>query len=183
MNRYLFGVLLTAISSAALADSFATCLLDKLPGVRNNQATWATLRHCQTEHPGGWGSVEQGEGRGLFADYDSGDECTLDMAKETADGQAGFLIAKSCRLLYDEPLRGFDPSTAVLEDQPKGDLLDEFNIKPPPPKPPAQPQSAPLTSEMVDVLLGNPPAQSACEIKPVMTNDDYRACGITPPGQ
>lgn len=101
MNRYLLGALLTAISSAALADSFATCLLDKLPEVRNQQATLAALRLCQTEHPGGWDSVEQGEGRGLFADYDSGDECTLELARETADRQAGFLIGRSCRLLYD----------------------------------------------------------------------------------
>lgn len=49
--------------------------------------------------------------------------------------------------------------------------------------------SAPMTSEMVDAVLGNTSpriggsAPSGCEIKPVMSSDDYRACGITPPGQ
>lgn len=177
------ALIFQAATPAVFAGNFAECLLDKLPGVRSNQATTASLRICLDQHPGGWNSVEQGAGRGAFADYDSGDECTLELAKETTDRQAGFLIAKSCKLLYDKPAFKFDASTAVIEEQPKGDLLDEFNIKPSPPTSPAQPQSAPLTSEMEDALLGNPPSQQACEIKSVMTNDDYHACGITPPGK
>lgn len=177
---------LFAVMPAAFAENFATCLLDKLPGVRNDQATTAAWNLCRGQHPGTFGSVEQGSGLGIFADYDSGDECALDLAKETSDRRAGFLIARSCRLLYDEPAFEFDSSGAVLEEQPKGDLYDEYSIKPtppPPPPPPAQPQSAPLTPEMVDALLGNPPSQPSCEIKPVMTDDEYRACGIAPPGQ
>lgn len=103
MKRYLYGLLLASACATAQAGNFATCLLDKLPGVRSNQATRASLRICLDQYPGGWNSVEQGSGRGMFADYDSGDACTLELAKETTDRQAGFLIAKSCKLLYDEP--------------------------------------------------------------------------------
>lgn len=176
-------LILLAATPVAYAGNFAECLLDKLPGVRGNQATTASLRICLAQHPGAWSSVEQGMGRGVFADYDSGDECTLELAKETTDRQAGYLIAMSCRLLYDEHAHRFNTSTAVIGNQPKRSLFEEFNIKPPPPTSPAPPPSAPLTSEMVDVLLGNPSAQQVCEIKQVMTDDDYRACGITPPGK
>lgn len=50
-----------------------------------------------------------------------------------------------------------------------------------------QQSAAPITSEMADAILGSRPAHSSsnshaiCEFKQVMTNDDYKACGITPP--
>lgn len=193
----ILSLILLAATPVAYAGNFAECLLDKLPGVRSNQATTASLRICLDQHPGGWSSVEQGAGRGAFADYDSGDECTLELAKETTDRQAGFLIAKSCKQLYDKPTfipysgeviteqsqidKFLDSSTAVPAEKPKGVLPDEFHTRHSPP--PTQPSSTPLTSEMADVLLGNPSSQQACEIKPVMTDADYRACNITPPGQ
>lgn len=102
--RLLLGFALLSAMPAAFAGNFAECLLDKLPGVRSNQATTASLRICINQFPGRFESVEQGAGRGFFAEYSSGDECTLELAKEVMDQQAGFLIAKSCRRLYDEPI-------------------------------------------------------------------------------
>lgn len=65
------------------AENYATCLLDKLPGVQNHGASVSAVRVCQSKYPGGLANVEQGAGRGLFASYDSGDECTYDKAKDT----------------------------------------------------------------------------------------------------
>lgn len=44
-------------------------------------------------------------------------------------------------------------------------------------------QPAPLNSEAVDVILGNAPIQTECQFKAIMTSEDYRACGLTPPGR
>jgi hypothetical protein len=46
-------------------------------------------------------------------------------------------------------------------------------------------RSTPITSEIADVILGRVPVntQPDCVIKQTMTNADYRACGINPPGQ
>lgn len=106
------ALIFLAATPAAFAGNFAECLLDKLPGVRSNQATTASLRLCLSQYPGKFESVPQGVGRGLFAKYSSGDECTVELAKEVTDRQAGVLIAKSCRRLYDEPAP-FNPSSAV----------------------------------------------------------------------
>lgn len=142
MNRYLYGIILVAACGTAQAGNYATCLLEKLPGVRNQQAAVAALRLCGAEHPGGWDSVEQGSGRGLFADYDSGDECTLDMAKETTDQQAGFLIGRSCRLLYDP-------------DREKGDITPPSQID----KFLDSPSAAPATASAVQPQPAAPPTR------------------------
>lgn len=47
--------------------------------------------------------------------------------------------------------------------------------------------SAPITSEMADAMLGSSPARSGsslplgCVFSQIMDDEDYRACGITPP--
>ena len=249
MNRYLYGIILVAACGTAQAGNYATCLLDKLPGVRNQQATWAATRFCGAEHPGGWGSIEQGDGRGLFARYDSGDECTLELAKETTDRQASILIGSSCRLLYDEPNPFADPNYGKPHGEPFS--FDEASAKSAAgstaqPQPPAQPAHQPtLTAEDnhyrkiyaahpdADAVFDGPafkswlsensdrqriidsgttdeiinlfsaykarqttqrttPAPPAarprnpypdCVIRQTMTDADYAACGITPPGR
>jgi hypothetical protein len=83
MKIALTPALLLLFAMQATAANYATCLLDKLPGVQNQGASVSAVRVCQSKYPGGLASVEQGAGRGLFASYDSGDECTYDKAKDT----------------------------------------------------------------------------------------------------
>ena len=109
-----------AFSSIAQAGNYATCLLDKLPGVQNHGASVSAVRVCQSKYPGGLAGVEQGAGRGLFASYDSGDECTYDKAKDTRYTGAVRVMAEACMRLYNKP----QPPAR------KPDLFDEFNIKP-----------------------------------------------------
>ena len=82
-----------------------------------------------------------------------------------------------------------NPREAVYRSAREADAWRSLAIKDAEKKRAAFQNSAPMNSEMVDAVLGNVPprvggsAPSGCEIKPVMTNDDYIACGITPPGQ
>lgn len=105
------AVALLASSATALAGNYATCLLDKLPGVESSQAVYAAIRLCGTEHPGGFDGVPAGSGRGLFAAYSSGDECIIEKGGSTRHSQTMFLIGRACRALYNEPnfFDRFDP--------------------------------------------------------------------------
>lgn len=107
----------TAVFIAALlplmatAGNFATCLLDKLPGVQNDVAAQAVYQVCVAQHPGAFAAVKQGSGRGWFS-YSVGAECTMKKAGETRSNRAAGLIGAACRKLYDQSAP-FDPSTAV----------------------------------------------------------------------
>ncbi|WP_220816103.1 hypothetical protein [Pseudomonas paralcaligenes] len=122
MKIPLIATTLLVFSSLAQAGNYATCLLDKLPGVQNQGATVSAVRVCQSEYPGGLAKVEQGAGRGLFASYDSGDECTFEKAKDTRFPGAVRIISEACMRLYNKP----QPTPR------KPDLFDEFNISPDP---------------------------------------------------
>lgn len=102
------AIAITALSltSAAYADNFAECLLEKLPGVQSHPAANAAFQICRGEYPSQWASVEQGSGRGLFAAYDSGDECTLEVSRSTPQHWAVMLMRRSCKLLYDKHAPG-----------------------------------------------------------------------------
>ncbi|OLU22897.1 hypothetical protein BVH03_21840 [Pseudomonas sp. PA15(2017)] len=104
----------------ASAANYATCLLDKLPGVENQAATTAAVVMCEADYPGGMAKVPQGDSRGVFASYRSGSECTLEKSRDTRFVRAVQLISSACHRLYDQP----QPPTR------KPDLFDEFNIKP-----------------------------------------------------
>lgn len=97
----------------AAAGNYATCLLDKLPGLENDQASGAANTLCTSEYPGGFQAVPQGEGRGLLG-YDSGAECALEESGDTRSPGAAYLIRAACNRLYDKPK----------------DLFDEFSIRP-----------------------------------------------------
>ena len=89
------------LPSIATAGNFATCLLDKLPGVQNDVAAQAVFQVCAAKHPGGFAGVTQGSGRGWFS-YKSGPDCTMEKAGETRSLRAAGLIGAACRRLYDE---------------------------------------------------------------------------------
>lgn len=110
--RWIFAAL-TLAAAPAWAGNFATCVLDKAPGVANDTAAHAVYQLCLSENPGGIGAVPQGSGRGFFG-FSSGAECTAKKAGETRSNQAAHMVGVACRRLYDEPnfFDQFDPSTA-----------------------------------------------------------------------
>lgn len=110
----LIALALLTVAPVAAADNFAECLLDNLPGVRNRPTTLAALNLCRGKYPGAFGSVPQGAGRGFFAKFDSGGECTLELGRDITDQQGAFLVAKACKLLYDEPNPFNDPGYGSL---------------------------------------------------------------------
>lgn len=108
MRRFLALLLLAA--SPAWAANFATCILDKAPGVANDTAAHAVHQLCMSEHPGGLQAVPQGSGRGFFG-FGSGAECTAKKAGETRSNRAAAMVGVACRKLYDDD--AFDPARAV----------------------------------------------------------------------
>ena len=109
----LLAVCVIAAPSISMAGDFATCLLDKLPGVQNDPAAHAAWQVCLSKHPAGMVGVKQGSGRGFFS-FGSGSQCTLKTAGDTRSGRAAAMVGVACRKLYDEPnfFDQFDPSTA-----------------------------------------------------------------------
>ena len=99
MRRFLALLLLAA--SPAWAANYATCILDKAPGVANDTAANAVHQLCLSEHPGGIQAVPQGSGRGFFG-FSSGAECTAKKAGETRSNRAAVMVGMACRKLYDE---------------------------------------------------------------------------------
>jgi hypothetical protein len=86
----------------AIADNFAECLLDKLPGVQNNNSAGAAYQVCSARYPERYAGVEQGSGRGFFG-FDSGAECALKKARNTHSQNAAGMIRVACNRLYDKP--------------------------------------------------------------------------------
>lgn len=101
--RLLLTLAMLVVTPAVLAGNFAECLLDNLPGVQNNPTTIAALNLCREQYPSEWSGVQQGSGRGLLSRFDSGSECTLEVGRDITVQQGAFLVAKSCKLLYDKP--------------------------------------------------------------------------------
>ena len=91
-----------AFAGQAQAANFATCLLDKLPGVQNDVAAQAVFQVCSVQHPGAFDMIKQGSGRSLFS-YSTGADCTIKKAGETRSNRAAGLIRVACRRLYDPP--------------------------------------------------------------------------------
>lgn len=108
--RHLPALFLAVATSPAFAANFATCILDKMPGVANDVAANAVYRVCVDKHPG---DVEQGAGRGFFG-YANGAECITAKAKDTRSARAAQIIGFACRKLYDE-----SEITHFLRQEPK----------------------------------------------------------------
>jgi hypothetical protein len=93
---FLSALLLT---TPVLAADYATCLLDKLPGVKNAPAHAAALNLCAQQHPDKFFEVRRGSGRGLLGPK-SPEQCTLDKARDTAWQPAAGMIMRACGCLY-----------------------------------------------------------------------------------
>ncbi|MBK0115638.1 hypothetical protein [Delftia sp. S66] len=90
---------LAALGTPALATDYATCLLDKLPGVKNAPAHAAALSLCAQQHPDKFFEVRRGSGRGLLGPK-SPEQCTLDKARDTSWQPAAGMIMRACGCLY-----------------------------------------------------------------------------------
>lgn len=95
----LFLCLLTA--GPAIADNYADCVLDKMPGSQNDMTTNAIVRSCLESHPLGYREVKKGSGRGLFG-FKSPDACILKKAKDTPNARGAQMISVGCHCLYGE---------------------------------------------------------------------------------
>lgn len=109
MPRIAAALLLALAASPAFAANYATCVLDKAPGIANEPAAYAVAQLCRSEHPGGLNAVQQGSGRGWFG-FKSGAECITKKAGDTRSNQAALMIGAACRKLYDEPNPFLDPN-------------------------------------------------------------------------
>lgn len=98
MRRLLVLPALLFAGSAFSAD-YATCLLDKLPGVKNAPAHAAALNLCAQQHPDKFFEVRRGSGRGLLGPK-SPEQCTLDKARDTSWQPAAGMIMRACGCLY-----------------------------------------------------------------------------------
>lgn len=98
--RWIFAALTLAAAPVWAAD-FASCILDKMPGVANDTAAQAVHQVCLSENHGGLQAVPQGSGRGIFG-FKSGAECTAKKAGDTRSNQAALMVGMACRRLYDE---------------------------------------------------------------------------------
>lgn len=107
-HRLVAFVVTLLFPAVTLAGNFATCLLDKLPGVQSDVAANAAFQVCTGAFPGGFASVSQGVGRGWFS-YKTGADCTLKKAGDTRSNRAAVLIGVACRRLYDLDLT-YDPN-------------------------------------------------------------------------
>lgn len=114
--RPIYAIILAAAAAPAFAANYATCVLDKMPGVANDVAAHSVYQLCLQEHPGGLAAVPQGSGRGFFG-YNSGAECTAKKAGETRSQQAAYMINGACRKLYDEYHAGLRPFTGKLDGE------------------------------------------------------------------
>lgn len=112
MKKHLVIIALLACPSLAMADNFAECLLDKLPGVQNRQATIAAANVCGERYPERLTGVEWGAGRGfIFSKYDSPTDCFQAKANAVQDGLAIGWIRQSCARLYGQP-----PKPGLFDD-------------------------------------------------------------------
>ena len=102
MNLSTLLLCMTLAPSIANAGDFATCVLDKMPGVQNDAAAYAINRLCLEKYPDGLSGVAQGSGRGVFS-YDSGAECAASKSAKTPSLVGGQSIYRSCNRLYSKP--------------------------------------------------------------------------------
>lgn len=101
MRHLLLALILSVVASPVFAANYATCILDKMPGVANDVAANAVRQVCRAEHPTGMDGVVQGSGRGFFG-FKSGAECVVKKAGETRSQSAAATIGAACRKLYEE---------------------------------------------------------------------------------
>lgn len=89
-------------SGNALAENFADCILDKMPGTANAPAAFAVSRSCSADYPSQYYAIEKGSGLGWFG-FNTPEECIIKKSRDTVQQNAAMGIAVACRCLYEKP--------------------------------------------------------------------------------
>lgn len=126
----------TVTSCVCLAGNYAKCIVDKMPGVQNDAAAYATVKVCLDKYPGGLAEIEKGSGRGILS-FDSGAECAAKKAAATQSQVGGQAIYSACAILYDKPkpwlaFNSFDAhetAPTARESMPKQPTKEELIAK------------------------------------------------------
>jgi len=85
-----------------MAENFADCILDKMPGTSNGPAAFAVFKSCTTDHPEKYAAIEKGSGTGWFGFKDQ-EACIIKKSRDTVQQNAALMIAAACRCLYGGP--------------------------------------------------------------------------------
>lgn len=105
IQRYLvclIAVLVACVNHASNAalfgpDNYAECLLENLPGIRNDVAVTEVVRKCLSEFPEGFDGVEP---RTSIFGQRTWSECTLEYGREISAERGARLVRAACRRLY-----------------------------------------------------------------------------------
>lgn len=113
--RHAYLALLLLASVPAFAANYATCILDRMPGVANDVAAHSVGKLCQAEFPGGLEAVQLGSGRRVFG-YSSSDECTAKKAGSIRSHRGAILIAAACHRLCHKARYYTDEELGILPE-------------------------------------------------------------------
>lgn len=80
-------------------DSFAECLLERLPGTVSDISALGSISVCKNNHPGGMDKQSEGSGFGLLG-YKDRFECMSIEARSTRSRDASKAIGRACNHLY-----------------------------------------------------------------------------------
>lgn len=106
MKKTIVFLVFSLLPPLASASNFASCLLDKLDGVRNEAAVRTSYQLCTSRHPEGMSGVKWGAGKGFFfSRYANPLECFHDKGKELTQSTAINLVYSACTRLYGEEPR------------------------------------------------------------------------------
>lgn len=89
-------------SSASWGGDFASCILDKMPEVKNGPTFAAVQRACAEEYPDRLFGIKRGAGLGLFGPKNA-DACIIKHAANTTFQPAAASIGAACNCLYSTP--------------------------------------------------------------------------------
>lgn len=95
----LIAALAAFIYSNRSPDSFAECLLEKMPGTVSDISALGSLSVCRSNHPGGMDDQSKGSGIGLLG-HKGRFECMSIEAKHTRSEDASHAIGRACNHLY-----------------------------------------------------------------------------------
>lgn len=103
--RALLFLCALSVSASAWAN-FPACILDDMPGAKNDIYAQHVFSACYRKYPGGNTSAEalavQGSRPGFFS-FKNGAECTLKKTKDTTSPKGASIIRAACFHLYDPP--------------------------------------------------------------------------------
>ena len=95
------AVALACCASSVAGQTYAHCILDKMPGTPNDAVAYAVVQSCMRENRGGMYVIRKGSGRGWFS-HGSPQACVMKKARDTTNQKAATVISAACHCLYGE---------------------------------------------------------------------------------